>query len=184
MFFLFSYHFYVYFLNYYLSFIYSYFHFHVSFMFHFQFVKSLRSRGMKGNDAEQLVALASHHANLYLDAKHAFSGKNMDKLDQDPGLLLDSILLLLSYNLSGFLVISPYLLPLPSLTSLKDLFLLSSSITVTLLIILSIYRKSFAYSSWISCFLESFLSISASAVVSYCLGFMLIRQIEDDAMYQ
>ena len=140
--------------------------------------KAFVDRGMPHTEAESIVQSLSQYNNLFVDIKMALKfGQNSDVIDSDPNLFFESFLMQLSYLVAGLLVLFTYLIPTimtPSagaaVISVQYLYIICCCVLTVIVCTISSMKRTFTYNSWISCFLESSITIVIPSAAAYLVS--------------
>lgn len=137
--------------------------------------KAFVDRGMPRSEAESIVQSLAQYNNLFIDIKMALKfGQNADVIDDDPNLFFESFLMQISYLVAGFLVLLTYLIPtiMTPAAAISDqyLYIICCCVLTVIICIISSMKRTFTYNSWISCVIESSITIVVPAAAAYLIS--------------
>jgi len=135
------------------------------------------SRGMSRSDAEMVVNTMAKYENFFVGLMVAEELGLQLPEDDDAILITDAIVMFISFAVFGSIPILIHCLGSLNILTDETLFVISMSLSMSIMFILGSVKSSFSSANWIYSGFESLIIGILCAVVSYLIGATLVNMI-------
>ena len=135
-----------------------------------QMVNRFESRGMARLDAQQVVNKMAQYETFFVGLMVSEQLGLQLPEDDDALLITDAFVMFVSFGAFGALPVLLYCVGTLGLLSEQNLFLLSTSISLAILLVLGVIKSTFSASNWIFSAMETLFVGAACSAMSYFVG--------------
>lgn len=142
-----------------------------------EMVNRFESRGMARRDAEIVVAKMAQYEHFFVGLMVSEELGLQLPEDDDAMLILDAFVMFVSFAFFGSIPVLLYALGPLNAISDQNLFIVSDSLSLFVLLVLGIVKSTFSASNWLFSAMETLFVGAACSAISYFVGSCLVNAL-------